>query len=471
MVSDIGLGGKMRHSLRTKLTLSCIFYSLFIVFIVSIFTNIFLEKYFQTYIKNQQEHRNNEIVALINQQYTGDNTWEKAVIEDIGMRALENGNILRVKDSSGNIIWDAMLHNSGLCVDMLSRIADNMESRYPNFQGGYVEEQFIISQGLVEIGLVEIGYYGPFYFNEGDLEFISSFNKALIVISLISLFFSLTIGFYISKRLSYPISNTVSAAKLIAKGFYGYRIAEKSNTTEIKQLTSTINNLAESLEKQDKIRKRMSSDITHELRTPIATLQSHLEAMIDGIWTADTQRLKNCHEEVMRIGRLIGSINNLASYEEENFLLKKKSFDLAELVLSIVRNFESDYNNKDVKLKFTGEKQIIYADRDKMSQVIVNLLSNALKYSYKGSFVEIILSDLNNNILIVVKDTGTGIPPEDLPYIFERFYRVDISRNRLTGGSGIGLSIVKSIIEAHNGSISVQSKMGLGTHFIITLPK
>ncbi len=460
----------MKYSLRVKLTVSYIFVIALLVSLIFLFTNVVLERYFQSYVIRQQEERNREVVALITQQYKGDNKWDSKVIEDIGINALENGLIVRVKDLNGNTIWDATVHNSGMCKDMLDHMASNMESRYRNFNGKYIESPYSIVKNSEELGVVEVGYYGPFYFSDSDLDFINSINKMLIGVGLFSLLFALAFGAIMAKRLSYPISKVIRSTQVIAKGDYGIRIAEESSTKEIGQMTLAINNLAESLEKQEALRKRMSADVAHEFRTPVATLQSHLEAMIDGIWKPDTQRLKSCHEEVLRIGRMVGDLEKLARYEGENLVLNKELFDIAELIKIIVQNFESDFKAKGVELKFESIKQKILADRDKVSQIIVNLLSNALKYTPEGGTVGIELSVSDREVKIIVRDNGSGISAEDLPYIFERFYRADKSRNRSTGGSGIGLTIAKSLVEAHNGKIEVKSELGKGTEFIVSLP-
>jgi signal transduction histidine kinase len=288
---------------------------------------------------------------------------------------------------------------------------------------------------------------------------------------MISLFLSLFIAAFMAKRLSTPISRVIDTARKISKGYYQDRITEKSDTKEISQLTETINNLAETLERQEMLRKRLTADVAHELRTPLATLQSHMEAMIDGVWKPDIDRLKSCHEEIVRISRLVGELEKLAKYESESLILNKTSFDVSQLIQNIIRNFEMDFVNKGLDIKFYGEKEIVFADKDKISQVIINLLSNALKYTPEGGRVEVKVEGSGDMINIIVKDTGEGISPEDLPYIFERFYRADKSRNRLTGGAGIGLTIAKAIVEAHKGRIQANSKINEGTEFIVSLPK
>lgn len=461
----------MKYSLKTKLSLSYILVALISILLISILTNVLLEKRFKEYIIQNQEQKNKEIVSLVSQQYKEEGKWESTVIENIGINALEQGLIIRVKDSSGKTIWDATIHNSGLCMQMIEHMAHNMSSRYPNWKGSYVENKYPVTYKFNEVGMVEIGYYGPYYFNDNDLAFINTLNKVLMSVGVFSLFFALLLGAIMAKRLSTPISRVIKTARLISKGYFEDRIHENSNTKEISQLTETINNLAETLEKQELLRKRLSADVAHELRTPLATLQSHMEAMIDGIWKPDSERLRSCHEEIMRINRMVGDLEKLAKFESENLILKKTSFNISELVQHIVKNFEIDFVNKGIDIKFYGEEEIVFADQDKISQVIVNLLSNALKYTPEGGIVKVDIKGTEGITEISVKDNGNGIPSEDLPNIFERFYRADKSRNRLTGGAGIGLTITKAIIEAHNGKIKVLSTLNEGTEFIISLPK
>lgn len=461
----------MKYSLRTKLSISYIFIALVCVMFLSVLANVFLEKQFKEYVITKQGQTNRETSNLISQQYTGGGNWNRDTIEKIGINALEQGLIIKVRDTSGKIIWDATLHNNGLCTEMLSHMAQNMMSRYPNWKGGYVETSYPVKYNFKEVGSVDIGYFGPYYFNDSDLAFINTLNKMLIGVGTFSLFFALILGAIMARRISRPISKVMKAAQMIAKGTYGERIAEQSSTKEISQLTSTINELAGTLEEQEMLRKRMSADVAHELRTPLATLQSHMEAMIDGIWKPDTQRLRSCHEEIMRIGRLVGDLEKLSRFEGENIHLNKTQFELSELIQSIIHNFENDFRNKGVEIKSNLEEQSVFADRDKISQVIVNLLSNALKYTLEGGIVEVKAKGTGNLAEIIVKDSGQGISEDDLPHIFERFYRADKSRNRLTGGSGIGLTITRALVEAHKGNISVQSELDSGTEFIVSFPK
>lgn len=461
----------MKVSLRTKLALSHVATALICVALISCFSNILLEKHFQNYIKSNQDKRNKEIVSLFANAYQHNEHWDAESIQDIGVYALEQGMIVEVKDQSGSNVWDATSYNNGWCNQMISHIIKNMYSRYPNWEGKQIKISYPVFYKGRQVGSIDIGYYGPFYFNDNDLAFISALNSIFISVGIVSLILAFLFGSIISKRITTPITRVISTAQMIAKGCFSDRSYEQTSTKEISQLTDTINDLASTLETQEKLRKRMTGDVAHELRTPVATLQSHLEAMLDGIWEPSSDRLTSCHEETMRINRMIGGLEELARYESDNLLLNKEEFCICELLKRILHNFENEFLQKNIKIQIQCEHKKLFGDRDKISQVLVNLISNALKYSDNGSQVAVTVAEDKGNTRITVSDTGIGISEEDLPYVFERFYRADKSRNRMTGGSGIGLTIAKAIIDAHKGKITVKSIINKGTTFTITLPK
>ncbi|MGI6227574.1 MAG: sensor histidine kinase [Peptococcales bacterium] len=461
----------MKYSLKTKLSFSYVMVALISILLVSIMTNKFLERQFTEYIQQNQEEKNQAIMSSISKQYLNEGKWNYLGVENIGIDALENGLIIKVTEASGEVIWDAQIHNHGMCQRIIMQMSQNMNSQFPHIKGGYVEKPYPVIIDNKKVGTVNIGYYGPFYLNNNDLTFIKTLNKLNLVAGILAMCFALILGFIMAKRLSTPISRVIIKAEMIALGYFGGRIQEKSNTKEILRLTETINNLAQNLENQENLRKRLTADVAHELRTPLATLRGQLEAMIDGIWKPSIDRLKSCHEEIIRLSRLVGDMEMLAQHENNNLYLKETEFDISALIGQVVQNFEGDYLKKDIKVCFSENRELITADKDKIIQVISNLLSNAIKYTPQGGIINIDVEDTGDFIQIIVKDNGIGISEEDLPYIFERFYRADKSRTRLTGGSGIGLTIVKAIVEAHKGKIEVKSKLNEGTEFKIFLPK
>ncbi|HYE11951.1 MAG TPA: ATP-binding protein [Patescibacteria group bacterium] len=461
----------MKYSLRNRLSISYIIIAMICVTLISIIANLSLESQFRQYVKSNQEKKNENIVSLISQQYHEGEEWNRKVIQDIGINALENGMIISVIDTEGMVLWDATEYNNGMCEQMMIHMNSNMASRYPNWKGEFTTAAYPIISGVKEVGNVEIGYYGPFYFTDADLAFINALNVVFIAVGGLSLVLSLVFGYIMARSISTPISRVIDTAEMISRGRYDGRSNEISNIKEIAQLTGSINNLADTLEKQEKLRKRLTADVAHELRTPLATLQSHIEAMIDGIWEADSKRLKSVHEEIMRLGRMVGDLEKLTRFENERMSLEKAEFDISELIRSIMVNFEKEYADKNIRVFLEDNNINVSADRDKISQVIINLMANALKFTAEGGHIHITICEDTDNAIISISDTGIGIAADDLPHIFERFYRADASRSRHTGGSGIGLTIAKAIIEAHKGTIIAESEIGKGTKFVMTIPK
>lgn len=461
----------MKYSLKAKLSFSYVLVALFSILLVSVLANQFLEKQFREYIQQNQEENNLAVAQSIRQQYSGENQWNERAVENIGIDALGKGLIVKVTLASGEVIWDARVHNNGMCRQMIDQMAHTMTTHYPGVKGGYVEKAYPLIVENRQVGTANIGYYGPFYLSSNDLTFIKTLNKLNLVAGLLSMFFALLLGIFMAKRLSTPISRVIDAAQMISRGYFGGRIRERSNTKEICQLTDTVNHLAQTLENQEALRKRLTADVAHELRTPLAALQGNLEGMMDGIWPANPDRLKSCHEEIMRMARMVGDLEMLARYDRDSLVLDKKHLDVAALTGSVVQNFENPYFKKGVSLTFSGEETCITADRDKLIQVISNLLSNALKYTPTGGKVDVTVTETTGFVEITVQDNGIGIDEKDLPFVFERFYRGDQSRTRLTGGAGIGLTIARSIVEAHKGKIGVQSKLQVGSEFRVILPK
>jgi two-component system, OmpR family, sensor histidine kinase BaeS len=460
----------MKYSLVQKISVSFILVIIISITLISTLSNIFFENNFREYVIEKQNQKNNDLVYSVSQLYKGNKTWEVNSIENLGVAALEEGMIIKVKDVDGNIIWDATVHNNGLCSQMIEHMGNNMISKYPNLNGGYIETKYDINTNNNSIiGTLEIGYYGPFYFNDSDLIFINGINKVILGVGAFSMLISLIIGSIISKRISLPILKVINKTKLISDGYFDDRIEEKSNTIEISQLITSVNDLANSLQKQDILRKRLTSDVAHELRTPLTSLQGNLEAIIDGVWQPTEERLKSCHEEILRITRLVSDLEELTQYESDNLILNKTLFNLSETIQNTIINLEKEYISKEITVEFNNEVENIFADKDKITQVIINILSNAIKYNKIGGNIEIKIIKDENKIIIIFKDNGVGISKDDVSHIFERFYRADKSRNRSTGGSGIGLAISKAIIEAHGGNITANSELNKGTEIIVTL--
>ncbi len=461
----------MKLRLRTKLTAAFAATALLCVLLIGLFSNMQLEKHFQLYVQQNQDRKNLEIVQLVTaklQRYTVNDVKS---VEDVGVYALGQGLMIKVMDTDRKTIWDAYVYNNGMCQQITQNMSQNMMMRYPGGQGKLMRKSFDLSNDTGRYGTIEIDYYGPYYFNDSDMMFIRTLNQIFIGVGVFSLLLALAFGILVSRQISTPITRVILTAQSIAKGYYGDRSHEKSGTVEINQLTRTINNLAGTLENQENLRKRLTADVAHELRTPLATLTSHVETMIDGIWEPTRPRLESLHEEITRMSRLVSNLEKIAHYESENLVLQKTEFSAADFMNRLIQAYEAAFVAKDVKLALDCDDSVLVADRDKMSQVIINLITNALKFTPAGGKVTIRVRDQRPWTSIQVSDTGQGISENDLSNIFQRFYRADVSRNRTTGGTGIGLTLVKAIVEAHGGTVEVTSMVNEGTQFVMKLPQ
>lgn len=460
----------MKKTLRKTITFSYMILIIICVVFISFLTNFFLEKQFKNYVIKEHGEHSKDIVESLSNQYTESGKWNSEFVQKIGIEAIENGMFITLKDTSENVVWDASAYNNMKCEQMKEHLTNNMLMYFHDWKTVYTKNEYPIISNGNKIGTVEIGYCGPYYFNDNDILYLRTLNKILLSVGLVSLLVAVIVGILMAGAISKPILKVIDTAQRISEGNYNQKIDKKSDIEEINRLINSINELGVSLYKQEKLRKTLTRDISHELRTPLTTLQSHMEAIIDGIWEPSVERIVSCHEEILRLKRLVGDLESLSKYESENLILNKLKFNIGDVINNIVLNFEKEFLNKGVNLFFNSKDVFITADKDKISQVIVNLISNALKYTDKDGKVEISISEDKEQVKISVKDSGIGMSEKDLPNVFERFYRADESRNRSTGGAGIGLTITKAIVEAHNGEINVVSKVNEGSEFTVIIP-
>lgn len=283
-----------------------------------------------------------------------------------------------------------------------------------------------------------------------------------------SIALAVLIGLYIAKRISKPLVEMNRVAERMSDGQLDTRVAIGGND-ELAQLGHSLNALAEQLHNQEQLRVTMTEDIAHELRTPLATLKSHMRAFEDGIWEPTPQRIHSCYEEIERLAKLVAELEDLTHMESPAFQLNRAEIPLDTIIQQGVELVSAAYLEQKVELSYSCSPTIrIFADRGRMIQILVNLLSNALKFTPEKGNVRIEALEERHGVLMAIRDSGSGIAPEDLPYIFERFYRGDKSRNRKTGGSGLGLTIVKKLVVAHEGHVWAES--GQGTTIYIRLP-
>jgi len=288
---------------------------------------------------------------------------------------------------------------------------------------------------------------------------------------LLGVLLALLLSIFLANRISKPLSELTDATKSIAKGDYARRVYVRGER-EVEELADAFNTLSESLERNEVLRKNMVADIAHELRNPLATLRAQLEAIEDGIIEADKSAIDSLMEDTVLLTRLVEDLQQLSIVEAGRLELDMVLVDPGETVRGVASRFEQEFSQKGISLQLdvAGGLPQVKADQLRLAQVLGNLVKNSLQHTPDGGEIMVRAASSEGEVVFSVADTGSGINEEELPMIFERFYRTDRSRARATGGAGLGLSIARSLVEAHGGRIRAESERGKGTTISFTLP-
>ena len=307
--------------------------------------------------------------------------------------------------------------------------------------------------------------------NPADEDFLRSVNFSIMLTSAIVGLLALVLSSLLFRQITSPLRALSQSAQAIADGDLRQRVIIQSKD-EIGRVARSFNRMAESLAQADVQRRNLIADIAHELRTPLTVIQGNLEALMDGVYDLTPENVSAVHKQTVVLTRLVADLRDLALAEAGQLRLELKTIHLAGVIAQVGEGLEIQAHEKGVTLKHevAGNLPEIQADEQRITQVLYNLMSNALRHTPTGGTISTIAELRDGRVLISVRDTGTGIAPEDLPHVFERFYRADRSRARATGGSGLGLTISKQIIEAHGGQMWVQSWLGAGSTFAFSLP-
>lgn len=276
--------------------------------------------------------------------------------------------------------------------------------------------------------------------------------------------------YFTSRRLSRPLITMKEAAVAVAEGDYSKEIAA-TNCEELDQLTASFNYMRERIEQVKKMRQELLANVSHELRTPLTSIRGFIQAILEGVIPAEDQDkyLKIAREEVDRLTRLVQDLLDLARIKTGGIKLNKEPLDIGVLAREVASEFRLLATTKSITVE-TDEGLVVSGDRDRIRQIIINLLSNAVKYTQPNGHIELSVQGEDGQAVLKVRDNGAGIPETELEYIFDKFHRVDKSRDTTTGGTGLGLAIVKELVELHKGSIAVWSEPGKGTEITIEFP-
>ena len=296
-------------------------------------------------------------------------------------------------------------------------------------------------------------------------------NRSLFWAGISAAALGILLVWLLSRRTLAPLQNLGATARKLGQGDLSQR-AETDGPTEIRELAHSFNVMAEGLEEAERQRRNMTADVAHELRTPLSNIQGYLEAIEDGVVQPTPETIATIHGQALHLARLVEDLRLLAQVEAGALQMEASPVELGELLESIVEAVRPRAEAKEVTLTLDmeGPLPLMRLDPTRISQVVGNLLDNAISHTAEGGIVSVTARSMDAAVEVAVLDTGPGIPPEELPRIFERFYRTDPSRDRSTGGAGLGLTIARRLVEAHGGSIEAESVVGEGSRFTVRLP-
>lgn len=305
---------------------------------------------------------------------------------------------------------------------------------------------------------------------DSDLQFRNNSYRALLFAGVVAIFLACIIGFFFARTLVRPIDTMTKTAEAIEGGDLSARTGLTGND-EISHLGEAFDAMAESMENDRNLERRLTTDVAHELRTPLMAIQSTVEAMIDGVFPADEDHLMTVNSEVQRLSRLVGSMLKLSRLENRANPMKREVVDVGELVNTIVTTHQTFVEDSGLTLKYEAQQGVyVMGDPDMIRQATANLISNAVRYTPEGGYIWVRVRRGEIMASISVEDTGVGLTPEEAKMVFSRFWRADSGRQRESGGLGIGLSVVKEIVDRHGGWVQVEGRKGEGARFTIHLP-
>lgn len=414
-------------------------------------------QHFQDYTRDNMERTAVSTAIAIADNYDGTRQWTPSVLAPAAAVADISNNVgVQVVDSQGVIRYN------------------NMPDRSERLSVAPKDKSQMVSASIMvdgeEIGTVSIWVYGSeSLLTQADREYRDGSYQAMLVAMVLALLISIGLGVLFARSLVNPINRMMRTAKAIKEGDLSARTG-LSGDDEVSRLGETFDAMADAIEKDRMMERRLTTDVAHELRTPLMAIQATIEAIVDGVFEPDEERLGTINAEVQRLSRLVDSMLKLSRLENRKIPLNKKRLNLGDLLADIIGTHEAYVHDAGLNLVFEAEDDIeVFGDADMLRQATANLISNAVRYTPEGT-ITVRVSRSDTMASISVADTGIGLSPEERKQVFGRFWRGDAGRNRAQGGLGIGLSVVKEIVDRHNGWVRVEGEKGVGSTFTILIP-
>jgi signal transduction histidine kinase len=468
------------HSLRLRLLGGFLLVAIVAIGVVAMLASQVASGQFRGYVERRFEQGRSRYEVMLSRYYSDNESWEgvQSLLEQM---AEISGDQIVLLDSNNTVIADSARRLVGRQLDQnwvggpipvfkfdSSLVPDTSGRAEPNGPPGALNPPRPPPGPVFWAGVI---FVNPLAAQDIDNSFFDSVNRWLVIATVAAVVVALFLTLVVSRRILRPIESLTAAALRMERGDLEQRV-DVSSKDEVGELAGAFNSMAEALARNEQLRRNMVSDVAHELRTPLTNIRGYLEGVQDGVIEADQATLQIIQEEAETLGRLIDELQDLALAEAQQLRLERQPVAVEQIIDPVVAGVRPQVDGKRLALEVSVPQGLstVCVDAKRVSQVLRNLLSNALAYTPEGGKITINASQAGEFVEVSVEDTGSGISTKDLPLVFERFFRADRSRSRATGGAGLGLTIAKSIVEAHGGQIQVDSEAGQGSRFAFTLP-
>jgi two-component system sensor histidine kinase BaeS len=403
-----------------------------------------------------------DVAAALADAYTAGGSWSGADLRAARMLATSSGATLVVRDSAGATVRGGP--GFGMGMGMGSGMM-GMGAAEDGPLGAPLEVDVVA--GGTQVGTAELRF--PVATPEAEQQVRSALGRTVLWGGLLAAALAVAAGLLVARRIVRPLRSLTTAARSLAAGDRSARADGGSEPAELGELGRAFDRMAETIEREDLLRRAFAADVAHELRTPLTIAQGELEALVDGVEEPTPERLRSLHEETLRLARIVADVETLAAAEGARLRLERRRIDLAEVAREAVSHLHAQADASGLRLTTQLESVTVDADPARLEQIARNLLGNALKFTPSGGSVAVSVAAANGDARLVVEDSGPGIPEDELPHVFERFWRG--RHGRAATGSGIGLAVVAELTRAHGGRIEATSRPGGGARFTVTLPR
>ena len=422
------------------------------------------EQHFQEYTQDNMRAVAETTAEQIAAKYQNSGEFDEFTLAPAkNALSITEGVGMQVVDAKNNVVFDSSTMLQGVDGVVLPSMAPS--------QGRENMARAPIVVDNRAVGSVRVWVYGSdSLLRSTDLDFRAKSYQAMILAAIVAILLASVFGFFFARNLVKPINRLTKTAEEIAKGNFEAR-ANLAGEDELSQFGKTFDAMAAAVERDRKLERRLTTEVAHELRTPLMAIQATVEAMVDGVLPVDEERLVTVDSEVMRLSRLVNSLLKLSRLENRSNPNKQEIVNVGEVVAGIVATHEAYVRESGLTLKYKADDDvIIMGDPDLIRQATANLISNAVRYTDEGGSIYVRVKRGDTMAKISVRDTGIGLTPEEARMVFQRFWRADSGRDRESGGLGIGLTVVKEIVARHDGWVQVEGRKGEGACFTIHIP-